>query len=167
LVEDLEAQKMLLSYVVSNSPLVFKAFFTPVKHPDMNASAWAYQIVDRSIMPDWKQAFCYDAKSTEQFKEAHAKVRDGRMFYQSMKRYGFNLYSLFKHGTVEMRCLFPTLNPLEVSGSLEFFKRFVHEALTSRRMVRQWLRPNDYCVPKPQPFSLRLESAWQEGNFKK
>lgn len=167
LVDDLVAQKKLLSYVVCNSATVFRAFFSPVRHPAMNSSAWAYQIVDRSVMPEWKQAFCHAARTPRDFKEAHARVRDGRIFYNSMKRYGFNLYSLFKHGTVEMRCLFPTLDPTEVIGSLTFFRKFLFEALRGGPAVRDWLVPGEYRTPKQPPFSLRLETIWQETNFKK
>lgn len=167
LVDDLAAQKRLLSYVARNSAAVFSAFFSPVRHPAMNSRAWAYQITDRSVMPEWKRQFCYAARTPGDFRAAHRRARDGRLINNSGKRYGFNLHSLFKHGTVEMRCLFPTLDPLEVTDSLTFFRKFLFEALRGGPAVRDWLVPGAYRTPKQPPFSLRLETIWQETNFKK
>lgn len=165
---DLNIQKKLLKYIVENTKTVVDKIFVPTKNPKMNTSSWRYQTVDRDAMAPWRYEFCINANTCEDFFASHAKVKDGRILYQTMKRMAFNLYSIKKHGTVEMRCLFPTLNPDEVRYSFIFFRDFILEALSEHpRPIDQAVDFNNYIFPKEVPYNHKLEILWQTTNKKK
>lgn len=165
--ENLEAQKKILKYVRENSEEVFKRVFTPTRTPDMNNKAYAYQIIDRSIMPEWKYNMCMAATTTEEFKLAHAKVKDGTVMYQTMKRYAVNLYSITKHGTVEFRHFFPTLDPDIIRDTLKYCVAFVHESLKDNpRPVSEIIDWSSFKFPTEVPYNKFIEESWQEGNYK-
>jgi len=165
--ENADLMKKLLRYTIKNSPDALNATFNPHKHPHMNTSAWKYQIVDRTVMPDWKAQFCYLSNTPDEFKRAHGTIKDGSYNSLTIKRFAVNLYSIFKHGTVEFRHFFPTLDPEEVESCLEYCKRFVEEGIGDQKPVTEILKERKFKFPKAVPFSFELEDGWQKTNFKK
>jgi hypothetical protein len=176
LCEDLPMMKKILKYIQDNADFVLNTVYVPTRHPKMNASAWSYQITDQSRMPDYKYKFCMDAETVEDFRNSHAKIKNGNVAYQFMKRYAVNLYSIFKHGTIEFRHFFPTLNPDHVRAALEYSKKFVEEAIGDQTPVRDWFflsnnqffsgRTPKFNLPKEVAYDDELELFWQANNFK-
>lgn len=165
--ESLEDQKRILTYVVNNSQYMLDSIFSPTKHPSMNTKAWKYQIADRTIMQDWKYKFCMESDTTREFKESHQKVKDGRILPQTTKRYAINLFSIHKHGTIEMRCLFPTMKPVQVCDSLKFLRDFMNHALSEdQKPLESWVDWSNYNLPKELPYNHEIELGWQETNTK-
>lgn len=174
--KDLKSMKLILSYAEENSGFVFNHVYNPTRVPAMNRYAWNYQVADRVKMPAYKYKFCMEAETVEDFSRSFAKTLDGRINNPSIRRYFVNVYSIFRHGTIEFRHFFPTLDSEEVRGAFLYSERFVTEALTSRIPVEQWFfkNTNDFFadkqpafnLPKEQPFDEGLDLFWQEHNFK-
>lgn len=162
--EDVEKQKKILTFVVRNSNWIMDRIFTPTRDPLMNRSAWSYQLADRTVMPDWKYKFCMEASNPEEFKLAHQKVKDGRVLPQTTKRYGVNLFSIHKHGTVEFRWFYPTLDPAEINDILVFCTAFMLDALNDTSHTEALL-PKLH-LPKEVAYDHRLEMGWQATSYK-
>ena len=168
LATNLVDQKKLLKYFYENTKAIVDRVFNPTKHYFMNQSAWSYQIVDRDTLTPWRYELCMNADTCEDFFASHAKVKDGRVLYQTMKRMAINLYSIKKHGTIELRCLFPTLDPDKIRSSFEFLRDLVDQALSDNpKPVWEALNFNDYSFPEECPYDHGLEMLWQQTNKKK
>lgn len=166
--EDVEIQKKILKYAVENSRYCLDYFFTPVKTKEMNFSAWKYQIEDRTIMPEWRYKFCMQAKNPMEFKIAHQMAKNGEVFPQITKRYAVNTFSIYKHGTVEFRCFFPTMKTEEIIDCLKFCTLFINEALKEHpKPIQEAVNFEEFNFPKSIPFSYELEMGWQATKVKK
>lgn len=162
--EEVVLQKAILKFAKENSEWIMNKIFTPTRHPLMNRSAWSYQLADRTVMPDWKYDYCMSANTPEEFKQAHQKVKDGRILPQTTKRYGVNLFSIHKHGTVEFRWFYPTLNPEEIHDILLFCKYFILDAITgSNKLIKSI---DSLRLPKECKYNNDLEMGWQSTSYK-
>lgn len=160
---DLAAQKKILTYARDNSEYLFEKYFTPVRHPDMDKVAWNYVAGDRSIMPRWRYDFCMASSTIEEFKLAHSRIKDGTIYPKTIKRYGVNLYSMFKHGTVEFRSIFGTKDPNEVQDCLRFFTIFMDAALSSEQTpLNELIDWDEFHFPKQVPYSHHLETCFRK-----
>lgn len=157
---DLGMMKRILKYVQENVPYMVDQIFNPTKDSRMTSGSWAYQVVDRKILTDFRYQFAMEAQTTQEFFEAHAKSREGKTFYQFMQRMAINLYSIKKHGTLEMRCLFPTLDPDVLGSSLEFFRDFTIQAMSENPVHVKDMDLSKYSFPQELPYDHDLETLW-------
>ena len=76
------------------------------------------------------------------------------------KRYYVNVYSIFKHGTIEWRVFRPTTDYRKVYRCLQFSQEFLEHALGYHLPVEKYVK--DYDFPEPLPFIVKLENGYQK-----
>jgi hypothetical protein len=162
--EDLSALKKILSYFQINAEYILSRTFNPTKHPLMDAAAWGYAKVDRQSLPDWKYKFCMNAETLEDFFNSFYKVKDGRVLPQTGRRYSVNLSSAKKHGTIEFRHFYATLDPEVVESTFEYCRDFMEAALNDKPI--ESLRWNGYKFPTEIEFNLERHNKYQQTKSK-
>lgn len=166
--DNLEVQKKLLKWFHVNTKTILENAFVYSRHPDMLPTTWAYLQSDMGSLTPWRYEYCMNANTPQEFFEGHAKVKDGRIFYMSMKRMSFNLYSIKKHGTIEMRCGHTTLNVDEIRDGFRLFHDLVAEALSDKpRPVEESIDFSKYKLAKEVPYNHELELLWHNTCKKK
>ena len=140
--------------------------FTPTKVRGMTTSGWRYVRADRTRMQDWKYDLCMKANSPKEFYDAHQMVKDGTILPQTTKRYCLNLFSLKKHGTIEYRGLYMTMNPESVYDSLVFFADFMSEAVGDQRPICDAVDLGSYLFPLEIPYHHEQQLGWEKTNTK-
>ena len=164
--DDLDAMKKILTYQAVNGMKIIEKIWNHTKDPKMNRRAWAFQIYDASVMTGYKYEECLKAQTVEEFRRAHALTKDGSINWRLTRRHAVNLYSLFKHGTVEFRHFFASKDLYEIRCCFEFVTKYIEEALGSRRPIEEVFAENTHWkFPKESPFSEELENGWQNTNF--
>jgi hypothetical protein len=161
---DLVALKKILTYFQKNSEYILNKTFNPTKHPLMDASAWGYAKVDRQCLPEWKYKFCIEAKTLEDFFDSFYKVKDGRVLPQTGRRYSVNLSSAKKHGTIEFRHFYATLDPEVIESTFEYCRDFMTAALND--IPIESLDWDNYKFPTEIEFNLERHNRYQETKSK-
>lgn len=170
LVDDVEAMKKILSYQQQYGREAIDTVWPhdKVMMQQMNRSALAFYIYDFTIMPEYKYNFCMQATTPQEFRQSYAKTKNGIVNWLHAKRYALNMYSIFKHGTIEFRHWFPTKDVNELLSVMEYCEAFIENALGERLPIKELLAKNSHWkfpVEDNVKYDHALELCWQDNNF--
>ena len=129
-----------------------------VKPDNMDNRTWAWY--NEKPLAEYKMEHIKNAKNIQDFRDAFFMNKVGIKAPITFKRPMFNLYSLFKHRTIEFRALYGTLNTNEIKSCFEFFRDFVIEGLTTEKTLSELMIKNNYQFPKPNKYDKWLEEQW-------
>jgi hypothetical protein len=162
--EDLDSLKKILSYTNENGQWFIdnKWYFTIL--PEMGRNTKSFRSFDRKIMNELRYNHCMNAKTIKEFKEGHAVVSDGRILWQTTKRFSVNLYSLWTSGSIEFRWHHPSININDLQEMFLFDMEYLDQALSDRKPVKDWA--NNFNLPKEYPYDHELEKKWLLTNTK-
>lgn len=170
LTEDVSAMKRILAYQQVNGMETIKTLWPsdPEALKQMNASARAFYIYDKTIMPDYKFDFCMQATTPQEFRHSYAKTKDGKVNWLHARRYALNMYSIFKHGTIEFRYFYPTKNRDELGYVLDYVAAWIDNALGAKLPIAEFLAANPqwkFATEEHVKYNHRLEMMYQLTNF--
>lgn len=167
---DVDAMKSILSYQREYGMEILNTVWTRdrLAMSTMNRSARAFYTYDFTIMPEYKYNFCMNATSPQEFRLAYAMTKDGKVNWLHAKRYALNMYSIFKHGTIEFRHWFPTKKRSEIASVLDFCRKYIDNALGDRLPFQKLLANNTswtFPVEDDVKYNHVLEIGWQRTNM--
>lgn len=161
--------KKILKYSYKNGEKAVKLLYNMTKHCDMCIGDWQFYKVNMGLIPEWKYKRAMNAETFDDFILSFQCDTKGNYNPRLTRRYYINFFSLKKHGTLEYRANFPTLNPNELHSCLEYLKRFVNEALSdnpiSIDLIIMNMRKEGFIFPKEQPYDHELQCAWRFCSF--
>lgn len=161
---NLEDLKKILSYTNDNGMWYINNHWKYTIPSDVDSHTRKFLSFDCITMQNWKYQFCMNATTTDDFRRSHAKVKDGRVIFPTMRRYCVNMYPIFKHAAIEFRWFFPTTDLTQIESAFQFITRYMDQALGDRIPVSEWV--GKYNLPKEVPFDHKLEKAWRLTNYK-
>ncbi len=106
------------------------------------------------------------ADTMDEFKNAIAPAskKDGKPCWQLYARWGINPKTLWEHGTIEFRCFFGTLNPIEFRRYLQACDAFTRFALgeISDKNILDICKKYSSISHAPGPYDPFLEWGWSQ-----
>lgn len=166
--EDFQSLQKILKYTYEgNGQYVINKYWHYPITPEMDRNTKSFRTFDCKVMPKFRYEHCMAATNVKEFREGHAVVSDGRILWQTTKRFAVNLYSVYTSGSIEFRHFFPTVDVKEIEDAFKFITTYVNEALKENgRSVPQFMEEEKYNLPKEYPYNHELEKSWLKTNFK-
>lgn len=166
---DIDAWKRIMLYEKDTYSEVLEKTFPLTKTSDMDVSAWHYCHEDKTLIRDYVREHAMVAKTPDEFFHAYGLNKDGTKFSGLwIKRFGLNIGpSIKKHGTIEFRHFWQTLDVDIIQSTLEWCVLYINEALGQQRPLSQWCDWSSFKFPPEIPFRKDLHDAWVKTNFKK
>lgn len=118
-------------------------------------NSWMYRVVPAVCVEE-----ALKAETIDKLVEAHyPRHKDGKgRTYSVTPRTGVNLRSLRKHGTVEFRFFWGTVDVEEFKECLRFVQDFFDHACGDRAPIEEWCV--DFNLPKAIPFNPEHEKTF-------
>jgi len=173
LIDDIDSCKRVLKYVhdfVNQSFEICDPIIKPTAElfPDAEELMWAKKrhrknlLSHRCMLPEARYAEAMRAETFEEFYDAHAPVgKNGQRLFQFAPRAAVNMKSLKKHGTIEFRHFFGTLNMVEMRNCLIWCAEFLNAALNNMGEPAEILERLPWLTfPQPKPFDVRLAKGF-------
>lgn len=164
--KDLFILKKILKYCQENHSTVIENIFKVNKHYLMTRSAWSYVIADTVNMPEYRYEFCMNANSIEEFKKSFFYNKSGKEAHITFNRYYVNVYSIFKHGTIEFRHFFPTYEIEQIRDAITYCDLFIRDCLGENLGVQNILDSKNWNFPKEPAYNHELQLGWEKTNGK-
>jgi len=111
---------------------------------------------------EWKNEHLMNAKDVDGFREAYFFNKAGKKAHITFYRQGFNVYSLFKHGTVEFRLFWQSMDIAQMKTALEFSSVIMEDALgkqDSFDQIEEYYTGANF--PPHLPYDEKMEEVFQ------
>lgn len=183
--EDVELLKRFASYLRAAEPYVWEVVDPLPKptradhvNPDDLAGAvkrWRRNLTSHHYsLPSARWGEMMEARTLQEFRDAHAApTQAGGRAWHIAPRPGMNLRSLWKHGTVEFRHFFGTLDPDEVECAVRWCQ-LLTDAAVDHAVRDHWIEPETIAAahgpwkfPRARPYDHRLQQLFDVTKWKK
>ena len=111
---------------------------------------------------EWKNDHLMNAKTIEEFRDAYFYNKKGEKAHITFYRQGFNVYSLFKHGTVEFRLFWQSMDIKQIKTALDFSDVIMEDALGKQDSfddIEEYFTGKNF--PPHLPYDAKLEENFQ------
>jgi hypothetical protein len=154
----LELLKKLQDYGYRNFDRMKKITMNGQPRKKMWAACWAAN--EEKMVTDWKHEYLMNAKTIQEFRDAFFYSKAGKKAHVTFFRQGFNVYSLFKHGTIEFRIFWQTMEASQIKTALEFSHNVIEDALGKQDSFYQI---EEYYLQKIFPPQIDFDPVLEEG----
>jgi len=180
LIDDVDSCKRILKYVhdyVGQSFEICDPIVIPTAelYPDAEELAWAKKryrknkLSHRCMLPEARYEEAMKAETFGEFYDAHAPIgKSGKRVFHLAPRAAVNMKSLKKHGTIEFRHFFGTLDMVKMRNCLIWCAKFLNAALNNMGEPTEILERLPWLTfPHPEPFNVELAKGFDKTTISK
>jgi len=164
---NLKNMKILQKYFYEHCSEI-KNLSMPLPSDEARKNRRWYGTFQEKMVAPYKQEFLMKAENIEGFRKAFFFSKKGTIAHITFFRQGINVYSLFKHGTVESRLAWQTDDLEAMENQIRITKDFVSDALTGgtkfNKIMNKYRNKKFPLLPK---FSSELEKIYHETKWSK